>query len=84
MMRLLLVMALSLTVVPTIVSAAQDGPRAQSHLGTAQQQRACRPDVLRHCRGMEDKDDYTLANCLRANVRRLTAPCRQALEGARD
>jgi hypothetical protein len=80
MMRLLLVAAAFLTIAPTSVFAAQQTPRAQAHLGTAQQQRACRSDVLRHCRGVEDKDDYAMASCLRANVRKLTSSCRRALE----
>src|SRR5436853_228203 len=48
MLRYWPVLAFSLTVLPTVASAQQ------GHLGTVQQQRACRPDVVRYCRGMDD------------------------------
>ena len=73
MLRYLPVLALSLTVLPTVVSAQQ------GRLGTPQQQRACRPDVVRYCRGMDD--DHVIANCLRANIRKLRPACREVIEG---
>src|SRR5947209_4495078 len=68
--RILLVL---FAVLPTGVSA-QEG-----HLGSALQQRACRHDVLRLCRTVQDKGDFAMANCLKAHVAKLTAACRQAL-----
>jgi hypothetical protein len=62
-----------LAILPTGVSA-QEG-----HLGTAQQQRACRADVLRLCRTLQNKDDFAMANCLKAHVAKLSPACRQAL-----
>jgi len=72
----------SLSLLSTIADA-QD-VRAQGHRGTAQQQRACRPDILRLCRDQPDKSDEALANCLKANVAKLSSACRKALEGAEN
>ena len=41
---------------------------------TPEEQRACRPDVLRHCRGMTD--NYAIEQCLRSNMPRLRPACR--------
>lgn len=54
----------------------------QGHLGTVQQHRACRPDVLRHCRALMDQSDHAIADCLRAHARALSPVCREALEQA--
>ncbi len=74
MIRHLLVLALSLAVLPAVASAEE------GHLGTPQQQRACRPDVQRLCRGMQNQGDYAIADCLRTNIRRLTPACRRVIE----
>ncbi|HMA70031.1 MAG TPA: hypothetical protein VKP67_00850 [Xanthobacteraceae bacterium] len=78
----------SLTVLPATVLGEQVradrvephriAVKEEGHLGTPQQQRACRPDVLRHCRSMSD--DYAMADCLKANEQKLSAACRRALE----
>jgi hypothetical protein len=57
--------------------------RAQGHLGSVQQQRACRPDVLRHCRALMDESDYAISDCLRAHARALSPACREALQDAK-
>jgi hypothetical protein len=49
------------------------------HAGTPQQQAACRPDVLRFCRGI--RDDYAVADCLREHMGRLRHTCRNVIEG---
>jgi hypothetical protein len=67
-------LAVSSAVILPTAASAQEG-----HLGTPEQQRACRPDVLRHCRGMQD--DNQIAGCLRANVQHLRSACRQVIEG---
>jgi len=59
---------------------AQNG-RTGDHKGTAQQQRACRPDSLRLCRGIHD-DDSILA-CLQANIAKLRSACREVIESNR-
>ena len=61
-------------------SAYAEGGRTEGHRGSLQQQRACRPDVLRHCRNMQDQDDAAMVRRLRANERRLGAAWRDALK----
>ncbi len=62
----LLVPALTLAVL-TAVAFAQGGG-AQGHLGTPEQQRACRPDVQRFCREIQNQGDYAIADCLKTNT----------------
>jgi hypothetical protein len=47
--------------------------------GTPEQERACRPDVLRHCRGMSDT--YAIEQCLRGHMQVLRPACRQVFGG---
>ncbi len=54
----------------------------QGHLGSREQQRACRPDVLRHCRELMEQSDYAIAGCLRSHVRVLSPACREELQQA--
>jgi hypothetical protein len=62
------------------VGYAQEG-RTAGHRGTAEQQRACRPDAIRLCRGLhEDEAIYT---CLKTNVAKLRSVCREVIEGNR-
>jgi hypothetical protein len=75
MIRHVLALALSLTALPAVASAEQ------SHMGTPEQQRACRPDAQRLCRGMEKQGDYAIADCLRTNMQRLSSGCRRVMEG---
>jgi hypothetical protein len=49
-------------------------------MGSPQQQRACRADVVRHCRGIQD--DLAIADCLKANASTLRLACRQVIEGS--
>jgi hypothetical protein len=62
------------------VGYAQDS-NTGGHKGTAQQQRACRPDALRLCRGIHD-DDAIFA-CLNANIVKLRSACREVIERGR-
>jgi hypothetical protein len=75
MIRYLPILMLSLVILPTSMRAEEKG-----HRGTLQQQRACRSDVLRHCRNIKDQDDYAIADCLKAHERQLSRACRQALK----
>jgi len=71
--------------VVTITAASSAGyaqdSRTAGHKGTAQQQRACRPDALRLCRGLHD--DEAIYACLKANVAKLHSVCREVIEGDR-
>lgn len=71
-------LALSLILVPAFVPALA-GAQERGHAGTSAQQRACRSDVLRYCRDLQE--DYAMANCLRAHESQLRPACRQALRG---
>jgi hypothetical protein len=62
------------------IGYAQDS-RTTGHKGTAQQQRACRPDVLRLCRGIHDDD--AIFECLKANTAKLHSACRELIESGR-
>jgi hypothetical protein len=66
---------LSLALWPSAVLA-----EGATHMGTAEQQRACRIDVLRHCRGV--RDDLAIADCLKANARQLHPACQRIIESA--
>jgi hypothetical protein len=75
MQRYSRVLALALAILPVAALAAEE-----KHLGTPQQQRACRPDVLKHCRAVQG-GDVAIAKCLEANADKLTPACRKVIEG---
>ena len=75
MKRHLRALALALAILPAAAFAAEE-----KHLGTPQQQRACRPDVLKHCREVHG-GDVAIAKCLEANTDKLTSACRKVIEG---
>jgi hypothetical protein len=75
MLKHLHILALVLALMP--VSAVAQS--YQGHRGTAEQQRACRPDVVRHCRGMNS--DFAMEDCLRQHMRDLRPACRKVLSG---
>ena len=58
---------------------AQGSPRA----GSAEQQKACRNDVVKLCRGLEQAGDMEIYQCLMSNRGELSKRCREALEQAR-
>jgi hypothetical protein len=76
MQRYLSFLAVSLALLPAVIATQT---LAQGHRGTPEQQRACRPDAVRYCRGLNE--DTAIANCLRANVSRLHPACRRVIEG---
>ena len=55
--------------------------RMEEHRGTLEQQRACRSDALRLCRGIHD--DEAIFQCLRRNAAKLHSACRDVIEGGR-
>ena len=75
MTRCLQALALAFAMLPAAALAAEE-----KHLGTPQQQRACRPDVLKHCRAVQG-GDVAIAKCLEANTDKLTPACRKVIEG---
>jgi hypothetical protein len=48
--------------------------------GTPEEQRACRPDVVKLCKNyLGQKDNMIVLRCLQANKVRLSAPCHGVL-----
>ncbi len=68
------VLLVALAIAPSLAVAQN------RHAGSEEQQRACRSDVARFCRGVRG-GDYAIADCLRDNMRRLRASCRRVMEG---
>ena len=56
------------------------GASAQALSGTPQEQAACRPDVARHCKGIQGDDDNVFVNCLVSHAPQLSQKCRKVLE----
>jgi hypothetical protein len=75
MNRCFAILVLSLTVLPATAFADHGGP----HMGTPQQQRACRPDVLRLCRDVQG-GDLAIATCLKDNFNKLSPACRRVFQ----
>lgn len=76
MIRAFITMVIALNAAGTVAYAAQD------HLGSPEQQRACRPDILRHCRAEMSRSDQAMAGCLRKHARNLSPACQEALSSA--
>ena len=72
MVRYLTIVMLALASLPPTVLAQS---------GTPAEQRACRSDVARYCRGSLQGGDLAIANCLSAHRERLHRACRAALAG---
>ena len=51
--------------------------------GTSDQQKACRNDVVKLCRGLEQAGNMEIYQCLLANRQKLSRRCREALEEGR-
>jgi hypothetical protein len=76
MIRCFLLLIVAITAASSVASA-QESP---GHKGTAEQQRACRPDALRLCRGIHE--DEAIYACLKANTAKLRSACREVIEGS--
>jgi hypothetical protein len=53
---------------------------AQKLSGTPQEQAACRPDVAKHCKGLQGDDENVFVNCLVSHAPQLSQKCRKVLE----
>ena len=56
------------------------GAPAGALSGTPQEQAACRPDVARHCKGVQGDDDAAFVSCLVSHAPQLSQRCRKVLE----
>jgi hypothetical protein len=53
---------------------------AQAISGTPEEQKACRPDVARHCKEVQGDDDNAFVSCLVSHAPQLSQRCRKVLE----
>ncbi len=79
MIRYLAFLIVAMTAASSVVCAQES--RTAGHKGTPQQQRACRPDAVRLCRGLHE--DEAIYDCLKANSAKLRSACREVIEGSR-
>jgi hypothetical protein len=56
------------------------GLPAQALSGTQQEQAACRPDVTKHCKGIQGDDENAFAACLVSHAPQLSKRCRKVLQ----
>jgi len=56
------------------------GAPARALSGTPQEQAACRPDVARHCKGVQGDDDAAFVSCLVSHAPQLSQRCRKVLQ----
>ena len=77
-MKLAILAAAVIVTMPALVVKPTFAAESGGHLGTAQQQRACRTDVARHCASVHE--DQAIADCLAANKEKLTRSCRRVME----
>jgi len=69
-------MFLRLSLIAVLVSAPLSPTSAQ---GTPQQRAACRPDVVKFCKG-KGEDPGVLLSCLEENKDKLSDKCRKVIE----
>lgn len=70
-------MSLRLNVIVITVSLL---PACAFAAGTPQQRAACRPDVVKFCKGLGD-DPGVLLNCLEQNREKISEKCQKVIEG---
>ena len=66
----------------TLIATSASGAFAQTNSkrsGTAEEQRACAPDVSRLCREVMNDSDLTVLGCLKANRAKVSKSCDKVL-----
>ena len=66
----------------TLIVLSVSGAFAQTNAkrsGTAEEQRACAPDVSRYCRDVMNDSDLTVLGCLKANRAKISKTCDKVL-----
>jgi hypothetical protein len=74
MFKTLLIVSLLATAATS--AFAQGGPH---RAGTPEQQKACSPDVSRHCRAVMKENDFVVLGCLKAHRPKLSKACLKVL-----
>ena len=69
-------MFIRLSLIAVLASAALSAALAQ---GTPQQRAACRPDVVKFCKG-KGEDPGVLLSCLEENKDKISEKCRKVIE----
>ncbi|MBN9594370.1 MAG: hypothetical protein J0G36_03355 [Afipia sp.] len=69
-------LATTLLVSATVGALAQTPQRG----GTAEEQKACAPDVSRHCRSVMNEGDFVILGCLQANRPKISKKCDAVLK----
>ena len=69
-------LAATLIITPVSGAFAQTNSKRS---GTAEEQRACAPDVSRLCRDVMNDSDLTVLGCLKANRAKVSASCNKVL-----
>jgi hypothetical protein len=70
-------LATTLLVSATVGAFAQTPAPQRS--GTPEEQKACAPDVSRHCREVMNDGDLTVLGCLKANRAKISKKCDKVL-----
>lgn len=70
-------MFLRLSLIAVLLSAPLSAAFAQ---GTPQQRAACRPDVVKYCKGLGD-DPGVLLSCLEKNKDKISEKCQKVIDG---
>jgi hypothetical protein len=75
MLKKIVVLAVLASINPSLVSAQMQG--------TQQEQAACRPDVMKHCKEVlktDANDTFKILACLQSYRPRLSKPCQNVLQ----
>jgi len=65
----------------TLLVSATVGAFAQAQRGgTPEEQKACAPDVSRHCRSVMNEGDFVILGCLQANRAKISKKCDAVLK----
>jgi len=72
--------AFAVGLILSVVASFPPTARAQKLSGTPQEQAACRPDVAKHCKGLQGDDENVFVNCLVSHAPQLSEKCRKVLE----
>jgi len=67
-------------VLAAAAAAILPGAPAQALSGTQEEQAACRPDVAKHCKGIQGDDENAFVSCLVSHASQLSQRCRKVLE----
>jgi hypothetical protein len=67
-------------VLSALGAAFLPGTPAYAVSGTPDEQKACRPDVARHCKGLQADDENAFVGCLVNHAPQLSQRCRRVLE----